>query len=87
MNAIGVDAELSPLVRRTLDTVAQDGSSQLDAMNDQAAEAVVLRATYRATTNRMLRVAVNSFMDSVSLVLDVMEHLDEDVLEAGKDAK
>jgi len=29
----------------------------------------------------MLRVAVNSFMDSVNLVLDVMAELDEDVLE------
>ena len=40
----------------------------------------VLRVEYRATTNRMLRVAVNSFMDSLKLVLDVMEQLDVDVL-------
>ncbi|TQS31966.1 hypothetical protein Golomagni_07736 [Golovinomyces magnicellulatus] len=35
---------------------------------------------YQATTNRMLRVAVNSFMDSLKLVVEVMEKLDVDVL-------
>ena len=30
----------------------------------------------------MLRVAVNSFMDSLNLVIEVMEQLDEDVLAA-----
>lgn len=40
----------------------------------------VLQVDYQATTNRMLRVAVNSFMDSLKLVVEVMEHLDEDVL-------
>lgn len=33
----------------------------------------------------MLRVAVNSFMESLSLVLEVMENLDEDVLAATQD--
>ncbi|PSS03646.1 CTAG/Pcc1 family [Coniella lustricola] len=42
----------------------------------------VLQIHYRATTNRMLRVAVNSFMDSLALILEVMEKLDVDVLEA-----
>jgi EKC/KEOPS complex subunit PCC1/LAGE3 len=32
----------------------------------------------------MLRVAVNGFMESLALVLEVMEKLDEDVLDAGK---
>ncbi|MCJ1357933.1 MAG: hypothetical protein MMC33_007929 [Icmadophila ericetorum] len=40
----------------------------------------VLRTEYRATTNRMLRVAVNGFMESLGLVLAVMEELDVDVL-------
>ncbi len=44
----------------------------------------VLRVFYEATTNRMLRVAVNSFMDSLHLVIEVMEELDVDVLEATK---
>lgn len=40
----------------------------------------VLRTEYKATTNRMLRVAVNGFLESLRLVLEVMEELDVDVL-------
>lgn len=40
----------------------------------------VLRTEYRAKTNRMLRVAVNGFMESLGVVLGVMERLDVDVL-------
>lgn len=40
----------------------------------------VLRTVYTATTNRMLRVAVNGFMESLGVVLGVMEELDVDVL-------
>lgn len=71
LQALQVDKELSPLVRRDLTVVpAPDlGDAQL------------LRVEYRATTNRMLRVAVNSFMDSLKLVVEVMEQLDVDVLE------
>ena len=43
-------------------------------------EMSVLRTEYKATTNRMLRVAVNGFMESVGVVLGVMEELDVDVL-------
>lgn len=78
--ALAVDKELSPLVRRDFSTVAGPlggaGSEQHDAA------ACILRVHYRATTNRMLRVSVNSFMDSLALVLEVMEKLDADVLEA-----
>jgi EKC/KEOPS complex subunit PCC1/LAGE3 len=42
----------------------------------------VLQTTYRATTNRMLRVAVNGFMESLGVVLGVMKELDVDVLKA-----
>jgi EKC/KEOPS complex subunit PCC1/LAGE3 len=77
MKAIGVDKELSPLVRRDLTTVEPSGV----ASSDEQAEGTVLRTVYRATTNRMLRVAVNSFMDGLNLVLEVMEELDEDVLD------
>ncbi|KAM7196150.1 CTAG/Pcc1 family [Naviculisporaceae sp. PSN 640] len=73
LRAIRVDKELSPLVLRELRTVAPvDGASK---------EESVLQVEYKATTNRMLRVAVNSFMDSLSLVLEVMEEMDVDVLE------
>lgn len=46
----------------------------------------VLETTYRATTNRMLRVSVNGFMDTLGVVLGVIEELDVDVLseELGK---
>lgn len=40
----------------------------------------VLRVQYLATTNRMLRVAVNGFMESLGVVLDVMGELDVDIL-------
>lgn len=39
----------------------------------------VLEVQYSATTNRMLRVAVNGFMESLGVVLGVMEELDIDV--------
>jgi EKC/KEOPS complex subunit PCC1/LAGE3 len=42
--------------------------------------ATVLRTEYRATTNRMLRVAVNGFMESLGLVVAVMAELDADAL-------
>ena len=40
----------------------------------------ILRTEYKAKTNRMLRVAVNGFMESLGVVLGVMERLDVDVL-------
>lgn len=40
----------------------------------------MLRTDYRATTNRMLRVAVNGFLESLGTVVQVMEELDEDVV-------
>lgn len=42
----------------------------------------MLRIIYRATTNRMLRVAVNGFFESLNVVLQVIEELDTDVIEA-----
>lgn len=78
LKAIAVDKELSPLVRRTFSTVA------VPANDTQGAEESVLRIEYKATTNRMLRVATNSFMDGLSLVLEVMEILDVDVLEESR---
>ena len=48
-------------------------------------EKVVLKTEYKATTNRMLRVAVNGFMESLGVVLGVMAELDVDVLARGGD--
>ena len=80
LKSLQVDKELSPLVKRTF---------SIGPLNESAADGVegenILRTEYKATTNRMLRVAVNSFMDSLNLVLEVMQELDTDVL-ATKDA-
>jgi len=67
-----VDKELSPLVRRSFTT--------LSSSEEEEAEKTILRTEYKATTNRMLRVAVNGFMESLGVVLGVMEELDVDVL-------
>ncbi|KAE8145300.1 CTAG/Pcc1 family [Aspergillus avenaceus] len=75
LRAIEVDAELSPFVRREM-TVTSSKPTETEE------EKAILETTYRATTNRMLRVAVNGFMESLGVVLGVMEELDEDVLEA-----
>ena len=49
---------------------------------DSDADKTVLQTTYRATTNRMLRVAVNGFFESMGVVLQVIEELDLDVIHA-----
>jgi EKC/KEOPS complex subunit PCC1/LAGE3 len=46
----------------------------------QQDEKTTLEVVYAATTNRMLRVAVNGFFESLGLVVQVMEELDEDVV-------
>lgn len=76
LQALRVDKELSGLVKRELTTVAAPESSD--------AGETILRVGYKATTNRMLRVAVNSFMDSLALVLEVQEEMDVDVIESEK---
>ncbi|KAI1390216.1 Pcc1-domain-containing protein [Hypoxylon trugodes] len=75
LRSLQVDKELSPLVKRTFSI----GHSSEDATNGET-EGTVLRTEYKATTNRMLRVAVNSFMDSLNLVIEVMQELDTDVI-------
>lgn len=79
LRSLQVDKELSPLVRRTF---ALGGASDIEGVDDR-----VLLVEYRATTNRMLRVAVNSFMESLYLVIEVMENLDTDVLAANASEK
>jgi EKC/KEOPS complex subunit PCC1/LAGE3 len=70
-NVLQVDEELSTFVRRTISTVSPSPNT---------AEKSVLRAHYQATSNRMLRVSLNGFMESLILVLGIMEELDEDLL-------
>ena len=80
LQTLRVDKELSPLVRRSLSTISPASSHAGDASLVNSSEETILRAEYKATTNRMLRVAVNGFMESLSVVLGVMEELDVDVL-------
>ncbi|OTA94419.1 hypothetical protein M434DRAFT_10681 [Hypoxylon sp. CO27-5] len=75
LKSLQVDKELSPLVKRTFSI---DFLNESPANRDEGGN--ILRTEYKATTNRMLRVAVNSFMDSLNLVLEVMQELDTDVL-------
>ena len=79
MRALQVDAELSPLVRRTFSLRAADTEGNGEVEDESE---TILRTEYSATTNRMLRVAVNGFMESLGVVLQVMEELDVDVLES-----
>lgn len=74
-------------MRRTfaLTTPASDNPSkpqEKKLKQDPDESRTVLQTTYRATTNRMLRVAVNGFMESLGVVLGVMAELDVDVLKA-----
>ncbi|KAN0122418.1 transcription factor Pcc1 [Hyaloscypha variabilis] len=81
MQALRVDKELSPLVRRSFSTISTGSThASKDSSLVSSSEETILRTEYKATTNRMLRVAVNGFMESMSVVLGVMEELDVDVL-------
>jgi len=68
-------------VQRNFSTVAGAGAGSGSDSTSTPGESI-LRVEYKAATNRMLRVAVNSFMDSLALVIEVMGELDVDVLEA-----
>lgn len=48
--------------------------------DDVGASHVELRTLYEAATNRLLRVAVNGFMESMIVVLGVILELDVDVM-------
>ena len=67
-----------PLARSGLDDLRGNNASEPTLLTQGAM--FVLRTEYKATTTRMLRVAVNGFMESVGVVLGVMEELDVDVL-------
>ncbi|KAI4258478.1 MAG: hypothetical protein L6R42_005080 [Xanthoria sp. 1 TBL-2021] len=99
LQALQVDTELSPLVRRSFSLVSMtehdargadrsadahlpDGGAFVGESNGETSleEKTVLRTEYKATTNRMLRVSVNGFFESMGVVLGVMQELDVDVL-------
>lgn len=68
-----MDKELSVLVDRTFEVVS--GTGEKSGWDGD----MVLRVVYQAATNRMLRVSVNGFFESLRLVVQVMEDLDVDV--------
>jgi EKC/KEOPS complex subunit PCC1/LAGE3 len=82
IRSLSVDPELSSLVRRSLEVVEASIASQNGTQTNGTAghDKTVLKVIYAATTNRMLRVAVNGFFESLGLVVQVMEDLDEDVV-------
>ncbi|KAJ5239580.1 hypothetical protein N7468_004199 [Penicillium chermesinum] len=87
LQTLDVDSELSPLVRRTLALANSDFDNAAEPQEkklkqDPEESKTILKVTYSATTNRMLRVAVNGFMESLGVILGVMNELDVDVLEA-----
>lgn len=92
LQTLDVDPELSAFVRRTLTlttpapemaTEPQEKKQKQDPSLDDSDESkTVLQVNYYATTNRMLRVAVNGFMESMGVILGAMAELDVDVLEA-----
>ena len=59
-----------PLVRRAFSLSTSPESPQES----------VLKVEYAATTNRMLRVAVNGFIESIGVVIGVMKELDTDIV-------
>lgn len=76
LGSLAVDEELSEMVKRTFAVV-----KPVDAPSQTSDEAkTVLQVHYKATTPRMLRVAVNGFFESLNVVVQVMEELDVDVL-------
>lgn len=61
-------------------TGSNDVNGEANASHEEKEQAkTVLEAIYAATTNRMLRVAVNGFWENLGVVVQVMEELDEDV--------
>lgn len=90
LGSLSVDEELSALVKRTFSLVGasnpaadapadqSESSGRATLSNDEAK--TILQVHYRATTPRMLRVAVNGFFESLNVILQVMEELDMDVL-------
>jgi EKC/KEOPS complex subunit PCC1/LAGE3 len=77
--SLSVDKELSALVTRTF-SLEQEGNLSSETGGDGEKETVLV-VKYAATTNRMLRLSVNGFFDSLGVVLHVMEELDLDVID------
>ena len=79
-----MDEELSPLVKREFSLASQNAADDflhdISTLNLHDNEKTTLQVHYKATTPRMLRVAVNGFFESLGVIVQVMEELDVDVL-------
>jgi EKC/KEOPS complex subunit PCC1/LAGE3 len=78
----GAATEQPVQVPATVPSTTENVSDKLatTSLSDDDESKTVLRVDYKATTNRMLRVAVNGFFESLGVVIQVMEELDVDVL-------
>lgn len=65
-------------MQRDFDLVISPDQTTSSGAGDELAN--ILCVHYRATTPRMLRVAVNGLFESVGIIVQVMEELDIDVL-------
>ncbi|KAI1000116.1 hypothetical protein K3495_g8080 [Podosphaera aphanis] len=77
LQALRVDQELSPLVQRSFTTI--EPSDHITSKEYITPQKTILRTEYKATTNRMLRVAINGFMESLTVIIGIMEELDVDI--------
>ncbi|POS86014.1 hypothetical protein EPUL_002100 [Erysiphe pulchra] len=83
IKALRVDSELSPLVRRNLNLITNPPyKSHQQDLSFPDTQKNILRTEYKAANNRILRVALNGFMESLSVVIGIMEELDVDSLNA-----
>ncbi|TQS38482.1 hypothetical protein Golomagni_01011 [Golovinomyces magnicellulatus] len=80
LQALRVDPELSSLVHRTLTTISSTSpcSNSLYLAENQKS---IVRTHYKATTTRVLRVALNGFMESLSVIIAIMAELNVKTLE------
>ena len=79
-----MDDELSTQVCRTitLSESSYEGATQCESAQnaDKEMNGSSMRVSYVAATNRLLRVAVNGFFESLGVVLHVIQDLDVDTL-------
>lgn len=81
-NALENDPFRASVLANAAPTISLDSIPQsADPTASSQENATVLRTVYRATTNRMLRVSVNGFFESLNVVLQVMQDLDVDVIQ------
>ncbi|RKF83681.1 hypothetical protein GcM3_010017 [Golovinomyces cichoracearum] len=80
LEALRVDPELSSLVHRTLTTISSSSPCSPSLCLAESQKSIV-RTHYKAKTNRVLRVALNGFMESLSVIIAVMAELNVKTLE------